>query len=1366
MNTELHLTLSATDQGLVGTVAAAHNETEAFNATLVDSEQAATAASHSQNELSLSNEETGSSFNAGAIKAGLWGAAVAGATLVAGALATSLRTDAIREMQIMSETLGVSTQALSEWGYAAASVNISGEKVADIFKDASDKIGDFVATGGGEAADLFENLNIQVKDLAHLAPDQQLLKIGEALDDVGSRGEKIFYLEALANDASRLLPLLENNASELKRMQLEAQVLGVSLNDIDASKVTAASRSMDRVGGLFKGVANDITIELAPILGGVSDLLVDSAVQAGGFRSAMQTAIDYTVIGVGYVLDVLHADHILLKVIEKGWLSIGQAGTSAMASVAESTAAVINTVMRPFQTSLAWIIDKYAFLIELGAEFGGPFADEFAVAAKALKGYSAEIDNFSVSAEDIIALNETVTESLKRSSEELQALINADAPSEKLQAWVDDLRKKSEEAAKAQSKLRTQSTKTTKALDKQKDVYGDLVKELENELSLLKLGERARAIEIAQRKLGASATQAQKDKITELSAALFDYKAELKANEDAAKVWSDITDNAIKSVDDSFRELFRSGLDGWDSFWDQMLDTAKDMLAELAYTLVKEKLWVNVGLNATGSTSGAQSGSGGLGGFSIKDGIDLFNPSSGGVVSGINSTAYKLGYGSNPALSNNVAAIKNGDFSSTLVNPNGFAAKGLNAIGPGLSAYGFAQKYGTAGGIIGGAGTAAAAGALTGGAAALSAGTGVVAGAGAGAYGALSTLGPAGWAAIAIGALLGGRKKPSDKTQSQAVDLDSFDQTYSGLSGKKFDQENLDNSSAISGALSVFTQLLEQKTGTDINGGLQVTTGGRDGQRFLYSPDGIDTRLSKDTNVTASDTVISGGSGAELLQNAALFLADIAGIDPAIYTALAKENENLVSAYARLESQVDLVNYSFTDLGIPTADLAGNALTAADAIISANGGLEQYTALQGFVNANFISEEERRLAVVSQAQTQLDEWNSTLQASGETAITSKDNFLTYIRGLDQTTDAGRALYAAALELAPALVTVANETEAAVQQISTIDVDALLNTARKTLSGALEHEIGSEQGALDGLKTNLSTAKNAYLNAINAEIGAQSRLINSQASAASHAQQMVSTWRDVALTLKQTSREIISGTFGTEQVIEQQKQRFDQALKSAWAGNLDAFKDLPGLATAYQETASSGARSTSEARRIAAEIAAQLNSAGDLASNNQSAEQRTIASINRQTAAVYSSVDALEQLKVELTAVEVDALGLSEAEAAFNKATAELNNEQHSETLAALQDELAALQSVNDTLISLEDAREQYQSAALAVAGESGEILGQQLTELSNIASSLQQSLEDNRAANGETITYLRNMATTAQRAADLAQINAQTQEAS
>lgn len=194
-----------------------------------------------------------------------------------GALITSQIT-ARKEVTSYANALKMSNQQLEAWGYATETVSIKQEKLADIFKDVSEKIGDAYRNEGGEAVEILESLGLKTAELVKLKPDEQLLKIAEQLDNVGTQAEKVQILEGLASDASLLLPLLENDAEKLKELKKEAIDFGVAITDIDAAKLKAANDAFFRTEQLIKGFGTKIAIELAQPIEEVGKVLTQTFV--------------------------------------------------------------------------------------------------------------------------------------------------------------------------------------------------------------------------------------------------------------------------------------------------------------------------------------------------------------------------------------------------------------------------------------------------------------------------------------------------------------------------------------------------------------------------------------------------------------------------------------------------------------------------------------------------------------------------------------------------------------------------------------------------------------------------------------------------------------------------------------------------------------------------------------------------------------------------------------------------------------------------------------------------------------------------------------------------------------------------------
>ena len=116
----------------------------------------------------------------------------------------------------------------------------------------------------------------------------------------------------------------------------------------------------------------------------------------------------------------------------------------------------------------------------------------------------------------------------------------------------------------------------------------------------------------------------------------------------------------------------------------------------------------------------------------------------------------------------------------------------------------------------------------------LASGLGTLAGAGASGISAFSGLATAApWlAGAALVASLLMNKKPSNKTGCTTIDLDEFKPLSFGMEGKKYSQENVDQTSQIMEPIIPLIQELEKQYGVDLKGDIQVNYGGRDGLAY------------------------------------------------------------------------------------------------------------------------------------------------------------------------------------------------------------------------------------------------------------------------------------------------------------------------------------------------------------------------------------------------------------------------------------------------------------------------------------------------------------------------------------------------------
>jgi len=189
------------------------------------------------------------------------------------------------QLRAYSQALGVSAKELSAWGLASKTVSIEQDKLNDILKDVSEKIGDAFANKGGEAVEVLKRLNINTKELVRLSPDKQLLAIANQLNNVGTQSEKIQILEALASDASLLLPLLDKNAKKFKEIRSAAENRGALISDADLTSITEANEKIVILEKTLSTKFAKTVAENADTLGNLADSfleLTDTVLKATG----------------------------------------------------------------------------------------------------------------------------------------------------------------------------------------------------------------------------------------------------------------------------------------------------------------------------------------------------------------------------------------------------------------------------------------------------------------------------------------------------------------------------------------------------------------------------------------------------------------------------------------------------------------------------------------------------------------------------------------------------------------------------------------------------------------------------------------------------------------------------------------------------------------------------------------------------------------------------------------------------------------------------------------------------------------------------------------------------------------------------
>ena len=188
------------------------------------------------------------------------GIAAAGVTLAAQAARAGV------EIENLSRISQTSTTQFQRLAAASETVGISQEKLADIFRDVTDRVGDFIATGAGPMADFFENIapqvGVTIDQFARLSGPEALQLYVTSLERANvTQAEMAFYLEALASDASDLYPLLRDNGQAFQELGDAAERAGRVMSQEAISNARELDNVLRTVAGTIRTNLNNALLE-------------------------------------------------------------------------------------------------------------------------------------------------------------------------------------------------------------------------------------------------------------------------------------------------------------------------------------------------------------------------------------------------------------------------------------------------------------------------------------------------------------------------------------------------------------------------------------------------------------------------------------------------------------------------------------------------------------------------------------------------------------------------------------------------------------------------------------------------------------------------------------------------------------------------------------------------------------------------------------------------------------------------------------------------------------------------------------------------------------------------------------------------
>jgi len=657
------------------------------------------------------------SFAADFGKAAKYVAASAAAAAAGSVLFIKSAIDSADAAGILAGKLDISTESLSKLQYAAQLADVSQgalegglKKLAVTLNSALDP--------GSKVAKVFDALGLSAKELIQIPADQQLGRIGDALNSVANANQRAAVAQMVFGKAGQeLLPILAEGTAGIKKSGDELERFGGVISGDLAARAGEFNDNLDRIKTAAGGLGLSVADQLLGPLNDLSNQILELAQQketAEGIASFIRgigSAVVFTVetiantgnvfrflgeeiaalVGGPAIGDIERIDQAIatlkerLKPDSNVGAGLNVAGVRALMMSDEDRAKILQDIARLEQMKA---VSEELVQSQVRAQLAAKQAAD----AKAADGAAA-------------AGSTGQNKQLKLSVDALAGALAAETPQQKAETAAR------EAATRASADAR-------KGLD-------ELIQSKRIENALLGVSARDQARYRAQLQLteiaargNVEVTDAMRQEMDALTISTYDTTEATKAHEqamaDAAKAsnpWAEALQGAVERVDSAFVDMWKNIGSGFDSFADSLKDAFKQLLAELANLAITRPIMMRIGaaLGLGGGSAGAMASGGGFGGIgSLLGGAKSFigGFKSGGLSGGLDA----LFGGAGSGLSSGLASAYGGlgdlfgavglDRMQLLANGKGLAY-GSASFGQSLTNLGLDAGAGLIGGFAG-----------------------------------------------------------------------------------------------------------------------------------------------------------------------------------------------------------------------------------------------------------------------------------------------------------------------------------------------------------------------------------------------------------------------------------------------------------------------------------------------------------------------------------------------------------------------------------------------------------------------------------------------------------------------------------------
>ena len=265
----------------------------------------------------------------------------------------------------LAQSLGTTTRSIQVLTFAGDLAGVSMDEIAAATKKLTLKLSD-AAGGTGTAVDALQRLHLTATDLQALPLDERIVAIQDALAKFVPPAERAAVASALFGDKAALA-FSRIDSATLRQASQDITDFGVAVSDQDADQIRTAGDAIDRLGLVWLGLTNQLTVAVAPALETVANALAD-ATRAGGI---FQISISFLGDHIGEIASIAGAFATFFAgrfVFALGAAALGVSGFSLSLTVLKG--ALIRTGIGALIVGAGELVYQFSKLVEGAGGFG------------------------------------------------------------------------------------------------------------------------------------------------------------------------------------------------------------------------------------------------------------------------------------------------------------------------------------------------------------------------------------------------------------------------------------------------------------------------------------------------------------------------------------------------------------------------------------------------------------------------------------------------------------------------------------------------------------------------------------------------------------------------------------------------------------------------------------------------------------------------------------------------------------------------------------------------------------------------------------------------------------------------------------